>query len=54
MMSVNLVEIEAMSGFRTFELYQGDITLLDFKVDLSAISAFANDYSPVERKAGRP
>jgi hypothetical protein len=44
---LNLVEIETRLGFRTFELYCGDITRLEPKVDILAVSSFARGYSPV-------
>lgn len=47
MKQLNLVEIDTPWGYRTFELYHGDITKLDFKVDVLAISAFSGDYEPV-------
>ena len=47
MKPLNLIEIETPWGFRTFELYHGDITQLDFKVDVLAISAFKGDYTPL-------
>lgn len=47
MKPLNLIDIETPWGYRTFELHQGDITQLDFKVDVLAISAFRGDYEPV-------
>ena len=44
---INLIDIETPWGYRSFELHQGDITQLDFPVDVLAISAFRNDYEPV-------
>src|SRR5687767_208074 len=44
---LNLIDIETPWGYRTFELHQADITQLDFKVDVLAISAFKGDYAPV-------
>jgi hypothetical protein len=41
---LNRIEIETPWGYRSFELYHGDITKLDFKVDVLAISAFSNNY----------
>jgi Domain of unknown function (DUF4145) len=49
MKQLNLVEIATHWGYRTFELYHGDITKLDFKVDVLAISAFSKDYDPDEK-----
>ncbi|HEU4710284.1 MAG TPA: DUF4145 domain-containing protein [Pyrinomonadaceae bacterium] len=47
MKPINLIEIETSWGFRSFELHEGDITQLDFTVDVLAISAFKGDYEPV-------
>ncbi|MGB8507478.1 MAG: DUF4145 domain-containing protein [Pyrinomonadaceae bacterium] len=44
---LNIIEVETRSGYRTFELYQGDITQLDIKVDVIAFSAFTDNYEPV-------
>jgi hypothetical protein len=43
---VNIVEVETQWGYRSFELYQADITQLDFSVDLLVVSAFAGSYVP--------
>jgi hypothetical protein len=45
-MQRNFIQIETNTGIKEFELYQGDITDLPFHVDLIAISAFSNEYSP--------
>src|SRR2546423_15501372 len=47
MQPLNLIEVETPWGYRTFELYHGDITQLDFKVDVLAISAFRWNYEPI-------
>ena len=44
---LNLIEIETRWGYRTFELYHGDITQLDEPVDLLVISALPNNYDPI-------
>lgn len=44
---INLLEIETQWGYKTFELYHSDITRLDFKVDVLAISAFFGNYVPL-------
>jgi hypothetical protein len=43
---VNIIGIETPRGYRTFELYQGDLSALDFPVDILVVSAFAGDYTP--------
>jgi hypothetical protein len=43
---LNLVGVETRHGYRTFELYHGDITHLNPAVDVLAVSAFAGGYSP--------
>ena len=47
MKPLNLIDIETSWGYRTFELHHGDITQLDFDVDVLAVSAFKGDYAPV-------
>ena len=44
--SLNYIEIETKSGYRSFELHQGDITDLPFDVDMMCVSAFAGSYAP--------
>jgi hypothetical protein len=44
---LNVVEIETHLGFRTFELYVGDITAIDPMVDVLAISSYTRSYDPV-------
>jgi hypothetical protein len=43
---INFIEIETRSGYRSFEIHKGDITNLDFKVDMIGISAFSGCYYP--------
>jgi O-acetyl-ADP-ribose deacetylase (regulator of RNase III) len=43
---INLVEVQTVWGFRTFELYQGDITQLR-DVDILFVSAFSKNYVPL-------
>lgn len=45
-MTINFVQIETKTGIKEFELVQGDITNLDFNVDLLCLSAFKDDYTP--------
>ena len=47
MEQINFLEIETRWGYKTFELYHGDITKLDFDVDVLAISAADGKYEPV-------
>jgi hypothetical protein len=42
----NVVGVNTRYGYRTCELYQGDITQIDREVDVIAVSAFAGDYVP--------
>ena len=42
----NCIGIETRHGYRTFELYQGDLTEGDAKADLLIVSAFAGSYYP--------
>jgi hypothetical protein len=41
-------EVRSAHGFRTFELWEGDITTLPFPTDLLVVSAFAGDYVPTQ------
>ena len=43
---INLLEIKTDRGYRHFKLYHGDITKLDFPVDVLCVSAFKNSYIP--------
>lgn len=43
---INLVEVRTVWGYRTFELYQGDITQLH-DVDILVVSAFTHAYEPL-------
>ena len=47
MEALNHIDIETRSGYRSFELHQGDITDLPFNVDLMCVSAFSGAYDPV-------
>jgi O-acetyl-ADP-ribose deacetylase (regulator of RNase III) len=49
MKQLNLLEIETRWGYKTFELYQGDITALEFPVDVLAVSSFYGNYAPVAK-----
>jgi O-acetyl-ADP-ribose deacetylase (regulator of RNase III) len=42
----NCVGFESRHGYRTFELYEGDLTNPEANADLLIVSAFAGDYSP--------
>jgi len=46
---LNIVDVETKWGYRSFELYQGDITELQEPIDLLVVSAFANNYYPTPR-----
>ncbi len=43
----NIIGIETIHGFRTFELYEGDLTHPAASTDLIVVSAFAGDYAPL-------
>lgn len=45
---INFIEIETRSGYRSFEIHEGDITNLGFHVDMIGVSTFSNDYYPSE------
>jgi hypothetical protein len=47
MLLQNSVGIESPWGYRTFELYEGDLTEPEASADLVVVSAFAGDYSPI-------
>lgn len=46
MKRLNLIEIETRWGYRTIELYCGDLTKVDHDVDVLAVSSFRQNYSP--------
>src|SRR5687768_9326448 len=46
MLPLNVLGIETALGFRTAELFVGDIAAIDFKVDVLVISAFVGSYDP--------
>lgn len=43
---INQIGVETNWGFRTFELYQGDLMHIEHEVDVLAISAFERSYVP--------
>lgn len=43
---INILGSDTKFGFRTFELYEGDISQLNRKVDVLVISAFSRNYVP--------
>jgi hypothetical protein len=47
MKALNYIEIETKSGYRSFELHCGDLSNLNFEVDIIIISAFRRMYHPV-------
>lgn len=47
MLLLNEVALETPRGFRTIELYEGDLTQLGRPVDALVLSAFAGSYQPV-------
>ena len=47
MRSLNVLGVETVRGFRTVELFEGDLTALEFAVDVLVLSAYAGSYSPV-------
>ncbi|GAB2478890.1 macro domain-containing protein [Algoriphagus taiwanensis] len=44
---INSIDIDTKSGYRSFELHQGDITQLGFPVGAVVVSAFSGGYNPV-------
>jgi len=44
---INSIDIDTKSGYRSFELHQGDITQLGFPVGGIVVSAFSGGYIPV-------
>jgi hypothetical protein len=46
MKRLNILGVDTPHGFRTVELFEGDITALEFPVDILVLSAFQGDYSP--------
>jgi hypothetical protein len=44
----NIIGIDARRGFRTLELYEGDVTDLGCSVDALVVSAFGGGYSPIK------
>jgi hypothetical protein len=45
----NQIGIDTRHGYRTFELYRGDLTKMGCQVDLLAISAFGRNYYPTPK-----
>lgn len=43
----NCIGFETRHGYRTFELYEGDLTEPEAAADLLVVSAFAGEYTPV-------
>lgn len=43
---INSIDIDTKSGYRSFELHQGDITQLGFPVGGIVVSAYSGDYTP--------
>jgi hypothetical protein len=43
----NIIGIETRWGFRSFELYEGDLTHPEYAADLLVVSAYRGNYSPV-------
>lgn len=43
---LNILGVDTPRGYRTFELFCGDITALEGKVDVLVVSSFAGSYSP--------
>jgi len=44
---LNSIDIDTQWGMRSFELWHGDVTNLDFIVDLLVISTVGSDFSPL-------
>lgn len=47
MQRVNVLGVDTRRGFRTFELYCGDLTEMGCEVDVLVISAFKDGYTPL-------
>lgn len=47
MKRLNVVDVDSRWGYRSFELWQGDITQSDFSIDLLMISSVGDDFYPV-------
>jgi len=45
---INAIQIDTLWGYKSFEIYQGDITKLEFFVDLLIVSVSPYSYTPVE------
>jgi hypothetical protein len=46
---INTYEIEYNDRYIPIEIYHGDLTKLDEKVDVLVVSAFKGGYNPVEK-----
>jgi hypothetical protein len=44
---INIVGLDTVWGFKTIELYEGDISGWDLESDMLVVSAFANGYHPL-------
>lgn len=48
MEKLNVLGLETKNGYRTFELYNGDLSKLDRNVDVLIVSAFRKNYAPIK------
>ena len=48
MKRLNILDVDTRWGFRSFELWNGDVTKFDFAIDLLLISSFGTDFFPLE------
>src|SRR5690348_13170038 len=44
---LNIVGLDTVWGFKTIELYEGDLSGTNLHFDLLVVSAFANGYNPL-------
>src|SRR5687767_6775625 len=49
MRPVNALGVDTRQGFRTIDLFEGDITKLDFTPDVLVVSAYAGSYAPTHK-----
>lgn len=47
MRALNVLGVETVRGFRTVELFEGDLTSAGFRADVLVLSAYAGSYEPV-------